>query len=57
MKRPDRIAGLTPARQFAEAGGLIAYGPNVASNDRRAVTYADRILLRIYCHRDRGGTR
>jgi putative tryptophan/tyrosine transport system substrate-binding protein len=31
-------------RLFAEAGGLLAYGPNLADNYRRAAYYVDRIL-------------
>jgi len=31
-------------REFAEAGGLIAYGVNVAELCRRAATYVDKIL-------------
>ena len=57
MTRPDRIVGLTPTCQFAEVGGVIAYGPNVASSHRRPVAYVDTILLRIYCHRDCVGPR
>jgi putative ABC transport system substrate-binding protein len=31
-------------KDFAEAGGLIAYGPNLPSVYRRAAYYVDRIL-------------
>jgi putative ABC transport system substrate-binding protein len=31
-------------REFADAGGLIAYGSNLADNWRRAATYVDKIL-------------
>jgi putative tryptophan/tyrosine transport system substrate-binding protein len=31
-------------REFAEAGGLMAYGPNFSGNWRRAATYVDKIL-------------
>jgi putative ABC transport system substrate-binding protein len=31
-------------REFAEAGGLMAYGPNFTDNWRRAAYYVDRIL-------------
>ena len=31
-------------REFAEAGGLMAYGPNLADRFRRAATYVDKIL-------------
>ena len=31
-------------REFAEAGGLLAYGPNFSDAYRRAATYVDKIL-------------
>jgi putative ABC transport system substrate-binding protein len=31
-------------REFADTGGLMAYGTNVADLCRRAATYVDRIL-------------
>ena len=31
-------------RDFVDAGGLMAYGPNQADNVRRAATYVDKIL-------------
>jgi len=31
-------------REFADAGGLMAYGPNYADGWRRAATYVDKIL-------------
>lgn len=39
-----RIPAMYPHREYAEAGGLLAYGANVADNFRRAATYVDRIL-------------
>ena len=30
--------------EFAEAGGLLAYGPSLADGFRRAATYVDKIL-------------
>jgi putative ABC transport system substrate-binding protein len=30
--------------EFAQAGGLLAYGPSFAANYRRAATYVDKIL-------------
>ena len=30
--------------EFAEAGGLVSYGPNYFDLSRRAATYVDRIL-------------
>ena len=31
-------------REYAEAGGLLTYGPNLRDSFRRAATYVDRIL-------------
>jgi putative ABC transport system substrate-binding protein len=31
-------------KEFVEAGGLMAYGPNIAINYRRVATYIDKIL-------------
>jgi putative ABC transport system substrate-binding protein len=31
-------------REFAEGGGLVAYGPNLSHIYRRAATYVDKIL-------------
>jgi len=39
-KRP----ALYPEREYADAGGLIAYGPNVPDNFRKTAGYIDRIL-------------
>ena len=39
-----KLPAVFPEREFAEAGGLMAYGPDVAENFRRAATYVDRIL-------------
>jgi len=39
-----RLPGIFPEREFAEAGGLMAYGVNVPANFRRAATYVDKIL-------------
>ena len=33
-----------PEREFAEEGGLVAYGPNLSTNFKRAAAYVDRIL-------------
>jgi putative ABC transport system substrate-binding protein len=40
----SRRPAIYPEREFAVAGGLLAYGPNVADNFRRAAGYVDRIL-------------
>jgi putative tryptophan/tyrosine transport system substrate-binding protein len=39
-----RVPGVFPEREYADEGGLIAYGPNVPANFRRAAAYVDRIL-------------
>ena len=40
----QRLPGMYPTRQFAEEGGLVAYGPLIGDLYRRAATYVDRIL-------------
>jgi len=40
----NRLPVVYPWREFADAGGLMAYGPNVADLHRRAATYVDKIL-------------
>jgi putative ABC transport system substrate-binding protein len=39
-----RLPGMYPEVEFAEAGGLMAYGPNVSDNFRRAAAYVVKIL-------------
>jgi putative tryptophan/tyrosine transport system substrate-binding protein len=39
-----RIPAIYPSREFADDGGLMAYGPNVSDAYRRAAGYVDRIL-------------
>jgi putative ABC transport system substrate-binding protein len=39
-----QLPGLFPDREFAEAGGLMAYGPNIPGVFRRVATYVDKIL-------------
>ncbi len=40
----SRLPALFAPREFAEAGGLIAYGANVATMYRRAARYIDKII-------------
>ncbi len=39
-----KLPAIYPFRFFAENGGLLAYGPDVADQYRRAAAYVDRIL-------------
>ncbi len=39
-----RLPGIFPHREWADAGGLMAYGPSFASNFRHAAIYVDKIL-------------
>jgi putative ABC transport system substrate-binding protein len=39
-----RLPGMYPTKQFAEEGGLMAYGPLIADLYLRAATYVDKIL-------------
>ena len=39
-----RLPAIYPSRAFADDGGLMAYGPNVPDNFRRAAGYVDRII-------------
>jgi putative ABC transport system substrate-binding protein len=39
-----RLPAVYAQREFVDAGGLMAYGPNVADLFRRAATYVDKIL-------------
>ena len=40
----QRLPGMYPTRQFAEEGGLMAYGPLIGDLYRRAASYVDKIL-------------
>jgi len=40
----NRLPGMFPFRDFAQEGGLMAYGPDYTDMFRRAATYVDRIL-------------
>jgi putative ABC transport system substrate-binding protein len=39
-----RLPAIYPEREYADEGGLMAYGANVADNFRRAADYVDKIL-------------
>ena len=40
----NRLPAVYPWREFVDAGGLMAYGPNLANLYRRAASYVDKIL-------------
>ena len=40
----SRLPAVYGVREFAEVGGLMSYGPNIADQFRRAATYVDKIL-------------
>jgi len=40
----NRLPAVYPQRAYVDAGGLMAYGPNLADLFRRAATYVDKIL-------------
>ena len=39
-----RLPAIYPGTEYAEAGGLMSYGPDLLDNDRRAAGYVDKIL-------------
>jgi putative tryptophan/tyrosine transport system substrate-binding protein len=39
-----RLPAMFPEPEFAAAGGLMGYGPNIADNFRRAAVFVDKIL-------------
>ena len=39
-----RLPTIAPLREFADAGGLVAYGPSLVDMFRRSATYVDKIL-------------
>jgi len=39
-----RMPGIYPEREYADDGGLLAYGPSIADLFRRTATYIDKIL-------------
>ena len=40
----NRLPGIYPATEYAEAGGLMSYAPDFRDLYRRAATYVDKIL-------------
>jgi putative tryptophan/tyrosine transport system substrate-binding protein len=44
LAQKHRLPSIYGLREFADAGGLIAYGPNYAEGWRRAATYVAKIL-------------
>jgi ABC-type uncharacterized transport system substrate-binding protein len=40
----SHLPGVFPSQAFAEAGGLMSYGPELAANLRRAAAFVDKIL-------------
>jgi putative ABC transport system substrate-binding protein len=44
MDRTSRLPAMYTGKEYAEAGGLMAYGPSTRENFRRAATYVDKIL-------------
>jgi len=40
----NRLPAIYSRSEFAQEGGLLAYGPSFANNYRRAATYVDKIL-------------
>jgi putative tryptophan/tyrosine transport system substrate-binding protein len=40
----NRLPAVYPYREFVDAGGLMAYGANIADDYRRGATYVDKIL-------------
>ncbi len=44
LEAESRLPAIYPSRDFAESGGLLAYGPNYAELWRRAASYVNKIL-------------
>jgi putative ABC transport system substrate-binding protein len=42
--RESKLPAIYEIREFAEAGGLMSYGPNLQAQFRRSAAYVDRIL-------------
>lgn len=44
LARKHRLPSISATTEYAEAGGLMGYGPNLADIYRRAATYVDKIF-------------
>ncbi len=44
LARRHRLPDMYEIRAFADAGGLVSYGPDIADGYRRAATFVDKIL-------------
>jgi putative ABC transport system substrate-binding protein len=44
LVQKNQLPSMFGLREYADAGGLMAYGPNLAEQWRRAATYVDKIL-------------
>jgi putative tryptophan/tyrosine transport system substrate-binding protein len=44
LAKRDRLPAMYPHREYAEAGGLMAYGTDLRDNYRRAAIFVDKIL-------------
>ncbi len=44
LTNENRLPAMYPHREYAEAGGLMAYGADLHDNFRRAATFVDKIL-------------
>jgi putative ABC transport system substrate-binding protein len=44
LAQAAHLPGIYPEREYADDGGLMAYGPNIPDSFRRAAGYVDRIL-------------
>src|SRR5262249_57619659 len=44
LAKRNRLLSISGPREYAEAGGLMAYGVNAADQWRRAAVYVDKIL-------------
>jgi putative ABC transport system substrate-binding protein len=44
LSAKNRLPAIYPSTPYAEAGGLMSYGPDVVDNNRRAAVYVDKIL-------------